>query len=122
MDAIGKPQANFYVSVCLMLFNLGATYLCLLQVSGNGRRYATVAFNIVSAFVLLAILKKYVKVEVRNIGKYMLGKPIRDLFGFARKKLIKSQWILKTPYSKKHSKEQTGQDRALCRVRQNTLQ
>jgi len=88
MDAIGKPQANFYVSVCLMLFNLGATYAGLYFFDGMGAAYATVAFNIVSAFVLLAILKKYVKVEVRNIGKYML-QAYKDLFGFARKKLIK---------------------------------
>lgn len=89
LDAIGKPQANFYVSVCLTLFNLGATYFCLSKFEGIGAAYATVAFNIVSCIVLLAILKHYVKVEVRNIGKYMI-QAYKDLFGFARKKLLKT--------------------------------
>jgi O-antigen/teichoic acid export membrane protein len=89
LDAIGKPQANFYVSVCLTLFNLVATYAGLYWFEGMGAAYATVAFNIVSGIVLIAILKKYVHVEVRNIFKYMI-QAYKDLFSFARKKLIKT--------------------------------
>ncbi len=89
LDAIGKPQANFYVSVCLTLFNLVATYAGLYWFKGMGAAYATVAFNIVSGIVLIVILKKYVHVEVRNIFKYMI-QAYKDLFSFARKKLIKT--------------------------------
>lgn len=89
LDAIGKPQANFYVSVFLTLFNLAATYIGLYLFKGMGAAYATVVFNVLSCFVLLAILKRYVHVEVRNIGKYMI-QSYKDLFGFARKKLLKT--------------------------------
>jgi lipopolysaccharide exporter len=89
LDAIGKPQANFYVSVFLMLFNLGATWLGLHHFGGMGAAYGTILFNTVSAFVLIAILKKYVHIEVGSIFRYMF-QAYKDLFGFARRKLIKS--------------------------------
>jgi O-antigen/teichoic acid export membrane protein len=89
LDAIGKPQANFYVSVCLTLFNLGATYLCLYHFKGIGAAYATVAFQIVSGITMILILKKYVGVEVKMIFGYML-QAYKDVFGFARRKLVKA--------------------------------
>lgn len=89
LDAIGKPQANFYVSVGLTLFNLVATIVGLYLFKGIGAAYATVIFQVVSGMVMIVILKKYVHVEVRNIGKYMI-QSYKDLFGFARKKLMKT--------------------------------
>lgn len=89
LDAVGKPQANFYVSVCLSLFNLGATYFCLYHFKGIGAAYATVAFQIVSGITMILILKKYVGVEVKMILGYML-QAYKDVFGFARRKLVKT--------------------------------
>lgn len=89
LDAIGKPQVNFYVSVCLMLVNLVATYAGLSLFGGVGAAYGTIVYNVISAIVLLAVLKKYAHIEVKNIGLYMV-QAYRDLFGFARKKLLKT--------------------------------
>jgi O-antigen/teichoic acid export membrane protein len=88
LDAIGKPQVNFYVSVFLTLFNLGAVWLGLHHFGGIGAAYGTIIYNTVSFFVLIGILKKYVHVEVGNIFKYMF-QAYKDLFGFARRKLLK---------------------------------
>lgn len=89
LDAIGKPQINFYVSVCLMLVNLGTTSFGLYKFGGPGAAYGTIVYNVISAIVILAVLKKYVHIEVKNIWVYML-QAYRDLFGFARKKLLKT--------------------------------
>jgi O-antigen/teichoic acid export membrane protein len=89
LDAIGKPQANFYVNLCLMIFNLGATYLGLRYFDGMGAAYATVAFCIVSYIVMVAMLKKHIHLEVKNMFRYMI-QFYKDMLGFARKKLAKT--------------------------------
>ncbi|MDF2188936.1 oligosaccharide flippase family protein [Paraflavitalea sp. CAU 1676] len=89
LDAIGKPNVNFYVSVALMLVNLVATFWCLSRFQGMGAAYATIIYNVISAIVLISVLKKYVHIEVGNIFKYMF-QAYKDLFGFARKKLLKT--------------------------------
>lgn len=89
LDAIGRPQANFYVNLCLMLFNLGATYTGLSLFGGIGAAYATVVFHVVSYIVMVGILKKYIHLEVKNIFRYMI-QSYKDVFGFARKKLART--------------------------------
>jgi len=89
LDVIGKPNVNFYVNVGLMLVNLVATYFGLKHFQGMGAAYATIVFNVTSAIVMIAVLKKYVHIEVMNIFKYMF-QAYRSLFGFARKKILKT--------------------------------
>ncbi len=89
LDAIGKPQANFYVNLCLMVFNLGATYLGLHFFGGMGAAYATVIFSVVSYVVMVAMLKKHIHLEVKNIFHYMI-QFYKDMLGFARKKLART--------------------------------
>ena len=86
MDAIGKPQLNFLFNLILMTINLSFTYVGLKYIRplGDGAAYASVAYHICSLLLIYGVLKRQVKVEMRNIAGYVVGNYVH-LFGLARK-------------------------------------
>lgn len=84
LDAIGKPRINFYSSCSLMTVSVVVTYLGLHYFGGLGAAYALVVYNFISLVVMIAVLKKYIHLEIRNIPKYMVA-CYRDIFGLIGK-------------------------------------
>ena len=84
LDAIGKPHINFWANVLFMIFNLLLTFFFLKQFGGMGAAYASVVNYIVTFFLMIAILKKYINVELLNIGKYII-QSYKDVFRIIRK-------------------------------------
>jgi lipopolysaccharide exporter len=84
LDALGKPIVNFYSSAALMTVSVVLTYFGLLYFGGMGAAYALIAYNIISLVVMVAILKKYIHLEIRNIPKYMFA-CYRDIFALLGK-------------------------------------
>lgn len=72
LDAIGKPQINFWINFLMLLVGLGFNYFALKMFGGIGAAYATIAFYIVSFFIMIAVLKKYIQIELRKIYSYTL--------------------------------------------------
>lgn len=89
LDAIGKPQVNFWANCCFMLFNLGLNYLFLSKFRGIGAAYASVVNYSVSFVIMIFILKKYIHVELSKIYLYAL-QSYKDLFALGRKLLLKT--------------------------------
>lgn len=89
LDALGKPQINFWANCFFMVSNLGLTYIFLLKFNGIGAAYATVINYVGSFIVMIIILKKYIQVELMNIYKYAL-QSYKDVFRITRNVLIKS--------------------------------
>lgn len=71
LDAIGKPQVNFYTNLIFMIVNLTLTYFALKYFGGIGAAYATVLNNIIIFVIMMYILKKYINIETKNLFKYM---------------------------------------------------
>jgi len=86
LDAIGKPHINFWANFLLMIFNLVMTYLFLSFFDGIGAAYATVITYTVSFFTMIAILKKYIHVELLNICRYIF-QSYKDVFRITSKAL-----------------------------------
>lgn len=82
MDAIGKPQLNFWYNLLLMCINFSFTYIGLHYIGRDGAAYALVAHHIVSLIIIYPVLKKHVHVEMRNIIKYAIGN-YKYMFNFA---------------------------------------
>lgn len=87
LDALGKPVINFMSSAFLMTVSLVVTYFGLLYFGGRGAAYALILYNLISLFVMVAVLKKYIHLEIRNIPKYMFAcyKDIFAMLGKLRK-------------------------------------
>ncbi len=86
LDSIGKPRVNFFVSLLYMLISLGINYFCLFQFGGIGAAYATMINAVIGMAIMIAILKKYIHLDVRNIYTYLL-----NVYGNAFK------WLNKNP-------------------------
>jgi lipopolysaccharide exporter len=84
LDALGKPVANFVTSLVMMSISLVLTYIGLLKFGGMGAAYALIVYNAISLVVMVAVLKKYIHLEIRNIPKYMFA-CYRDIFGLIGK-------------------------------------
>ena len=84
LDAIGKPHINFWANVFFMAFNLALTYVFLKQYGGMGAAYATVINYIITFFIMIAILKKYIHVELLNILRYIF-QSYKDVFRTIRR-------------------------------------
>lgn len=67
LDAIGKPNINFRVNVVFMILSLLLTYLGIQLFGPMGAAYAAIAFYILSLLIMIAILKQYIRLELRNI-------------------------------------------------------
>lgn len=73
MDAIGKPQLNFWYNLLLMCINFVLTYLGLYWIGRDGAAYALVVHHIVSLLIIYPVLKRHVNIEMRNVAKYAIG-------------------------------------------------
>ena len=58
MDAIGKPQLNFWFNLLLMIINLSFTYLGLKFIGPEGVAYASVAYHILGLVTYLWCAEK----------------------------------------------------------------
>jgi len=90
LDSIGKPKVNFYIGLLYMLISLAVNYFCLLQFGGPGAAYATVINAVVGMIMMIAVLKKYIHLELKNVYTYWLN-VYRDAFkmiGKLGKKLL----------------------------------
>lgn len=93
LDALGKPVVNFISSACLMTVSVVLTYIGLVLFEGMGAAYALIAYNVISLVVMLAILKKYIHLEIKNIPKYMFA-CYRDIFALIGKWKNRKKQIL----------------------------
>ncbi len=71
LDAIGKPQVNFYTNLLFMIINLALTYFGLKYFGPMGAAYATVANYTIIYILMMIILNKYIDIESKNLIKYM---------------------------------------------------
>ncbi len=83
LDAIGKPQVNFWANALLMAINLLLTSFFLHWFGGIGAAYATMIYYSLSFIVMLVILKKYISIEPKNIFRYAI-KRYADLYQYIR--------------------------------------
>jgi O-antigen/teichoic acid export membrane protein len=86
MDAIGKPQLNFWYNLILMVINLSFTYVGLRTFGRDGAAYASVTYQICGLFLIYGVMKSQVNVEMRNIIRYVIDNYLH-LFSLARRKV-----------------------------------
>lgn len=72
MDAIGKPQLNFWYNLLLMAINFTLTYIGLHLLGRDGAAWALVLHHIISLLIVYQVLKKHVNIEMRNIVGYVM--------------------------------------------------
>jgi O-antigen/teichoic acid export membrane protein len=83
LDAIGKPHINFWVNAVLMAVNLLLTYVFLNAYGGIGAAYATMIYYSLSFLIMLFILKKYIRIKLKNIMRYAWAR-YSDLYDYLR--------------------------------------
>jgi O-antigen/teichoic acid export membrane protein len=71
LDAIGKPNVNFWANFLFMTLQLLLTWFMLNKYGGMGAAYAAAINAVVIFFIMIAILKKYIQVELLNIFHYI---------------------------------------------------
>ena len=86
MDAIGKPQLNFWFNLALMVINLTLTYTGLKVFGPVGAAYASVGYHLSGLILIYGVLKRQVRVEMRNIVKYVIGNYVQ-LYALTKKYL-----------------------------------
>jgi lipopolysaccharide exporter len=72
-----------------MFFSLAMNFIFLRLYGGMGAAYATVVNYLVLFIVMIAILKKYVHIELSNIYRYMI-QSYRDLYQLIYKAFAKA--------------------------------
>lgn len=70
MDAIGKPQLNFWYNLLLMAINFTLTYIGLHVLGRDGAAWALVFHHIISLLIVYQVLKKHVNIEMKNVAGY----------------------------------------------------
>ncbi len=83
LDAIGKPHINFWANALLMITNLALTFIFIHFFGGIGAAYATMMYYSLSFIMMLFVLKKYIRIEVRSICRYGIGR-YRDFYNYIR--------------------------------------
>lgn len=86
MDAIGKPQLNFWYNLLLMAINFTLTYLGLYWIGRDGAAWALVVHHIISLAIVYQVLKKHVNIEMTNIARYAIGN-YKYMFNLAKNML-----------------------------------
>jgi len=86
MDAIGKPQLNFWYNLILMAINLTFTYVGLKTFGRDGAAYASIGYHISGLLLIYGVLKSQVNIEMRNILKYVISNYLH-LFNLARRRV-----------------------------------
>lgn len=72
MDAIGKPQLNFWYNLLLMAINFTLTYIGLHLLGRDGAAWALVVHHIISLTIVYQVLKREVNIEMKNIAGYAI--------------------------------------------------
>ena len=83
LDAIGKPHINFWANALLMVTNLLLTYMFIRTYGAIGAAYGSMVYYTLSFVVMLLILKKFIRIELRNILGYGLSR-YRDLYNYVK--------------------------------------
>ena len=86
MDAIGKPQLNFWYNLILMAINLTFTYVGLTTFGRDGAAYASIGYHISGLLLIYGVLKSQVNIEMRNIVRYVISNYLH-LFNLARRRV-----------------------------------
>ena len=73
MDAIGKPELNFWYNLLLMCINFSLTYIGLHWIGRDGAAWALVAHHIISLAIVYGVLKRHVNIQMRNIIGYVFS-------------------------------------------------
>jgi O-antigen/teichoic acid export membrane protein len=86
LDAIGKPNVNFWANFVFMVSQLLLTWLMLRTYGGIGAAYAAAINAVLTFVIMIAILKKYIQVELLNITRFVwmaycdLFRMLRNIF------------------------------------------
>ncbi|MGB8191085.1 MAG: oligosaccharide flippase family protein [Chitinophagaceae bacterium] len=88
MDAIGKPQLNFWYNLLLMALNFSLTYLGLYLIGRDGAAWALVIHHFISLMIVYQVLKKHVNIEMRNIAGFVIEN-YRQMFAMAKRILTR---------------------------------
>jgi O-antigen/teichoic acid export membrane protein len=84
MDAIGKPNVNFWVNLLSMVLNILFIYLGLHYINLLGAAYGVVLSNIIIGFIMYLILKKTIGLRLgETLGYILLA--YRNIFRIGRK-------------------------------------
>lgn len=84
MDAIGKPQLNFWYNLLLMAINFTLTYTFLHWIGPEGAAYALVLHHTISLLIVYSVLKRHANIEMKNVAAYAIGN-YKYMFGVIRK-------------------------------------
>ena len=88
MDAIGKPQLNFWYNLLLMGINFSLTYLGLYWLGRDGAAWALVLHHIISLAIVYQVLKKHVNIQMRNVAMYAISN-YKHAFELLKKTLLR---------------------------------
>jgi len=88
MDAIGKPQLNFWYNLLLMGINFTLTYIGLHWLGRDGAAWALVAHHIISLLIVYQVLKRHVNIQMRNVAGYVLSN-YKHAFQLLKRTLMK---------------------------------
>jgi O-antigen/teichoic acid export membrane protein len=89
LDAIGKPRVNFIANAMFFVTGVLLNYILISLFGGMGPAYATAVNAVISLVVMILVLKKYMRIELSKIVKY-IGDSYRDFFTFSKKIFKKS--------------------------------
>lgn len=84
MDAIGKPDINFWVNLLVMILNYGFMYIGLHYTGWLGAAYGADAAAILSFFIMYFVLKKSVGIQIGETIKW-IWKSYMEIFGYLKK-------------------------------------
>jgi len=70
LDAIGKPQINFYTILVLMVVNIISNYILIGLAGLTGAAYGTLFTLLVSMVINRIILKRELEIKFRNVFVY----------------------------------------------------
>jgi len=72
MDAIGKPNVNFWVNLLSMVLSFAFVYLGLKYLGQLGGAYGTIVSNIITFGVMYFFLKKFIGIRIGEVLGYMM--------------------------------------------------
>ncbi|HET7000341.1 MAG TPA: oligosaccharide flippase family protein [Puia sp.] len=84
MDAIGKPDINFWVNLLVMILNYGFMYIGLHYTGWLGAAYGADTAAILSFFIMYFVLKKSIGIQLGESIKW-IWKSYMEIFGYFKK-------------------------------------
>jgi lipopolysaccharide exporter len=88
MDAIGKPQLNFWYNLLLMAINFTLTYIGLYLLGRDGAAWALVVHHIISLAIVYQVLKREVNIEMKNIAGYAIEN-YKTMYGLFKRVVLR---------------------------------